>query len=170
MSISITINVGRIDWPEYRTINLAEPIRYDAFRSENPSLFENSRKLLVYDEDTWRRVRDDEKLSSSHFYRTQSILDPEKKKQTTKCVVCKVRFDDYQSLRYHTGHLISHAWSHGITHKWEWSCCRLIVSHSQVERLQTAQGCNFGKCINCIDKSSYQTAIRTHQQEIEDAF
>ena len=80
---------------------------------------------------------------------------------------CNTKMEDYNMLRFHSGSLVPQEWSYGITHRWEWDCCNLIVPYYQVKNLDASQGCNFGLCVACRDQTPYRDAIEQRRKEEE---
>ena len=170
MPLTIHINTGRINWPQYKSIDLESKISYADFKKQYPRLFDNSRKLFVLDQKKWRLVKSQELLVSSFSYRTESYISEEERDAASlTCTQCATTFESIEDLRYHSGDLSSHEWGYNLTFSWEWSCCNLIVSTQKIQRFYAAQGCNIGKCHRCRDKKPYQRAIKQHQRELKEA-
>ena len=166
MSITIHINTGRINWPQYKSIDFETTISYADVKKHHPRLFDNSRKLFVLDQKKWRLVKDQEQLVSSLSYRTESyITEEERAAASLACTLCATTFESIEDLRYHSGNLSSHEWGYNLTFSWEWSCCNLIVSTEKIQNFYASQGCNIGRCHRCRDKKPYQRAIQQHQIE-----
>ena len=170
MPITIHINTGRINWPQYKSIDFETTISYADVKILYPRLFDNSRKLFVLDQKKWRLVQDQEQLVSSLSYRTESYISEEERASASlTCTQCDTAFESIEDLRYHSGDLSSHEWGYNLTFSWEWSCCNLIVSTQKIQRFYAAQGCNIGTCHRCRDKKPYHKAIKQHQRELKEA-
>ena len=170
----ITINMGRIDWPCYRSFKCTEDeLTVCRFMELHPELFVNSKVLFVCDGEGWSRLDSAALLEANGDYRLVSVVDVDALNDRAQvCSVCErsETGESVSALRYHVGKLISQEWVHGITICWEWSCCNRIVQHTQVESHDATTGCNVGKCSNCRDLSAYQQAIAKREKEMSEAF
>ena len=170
---SISINMGRGDWPDYVSIDIkSQSCTLQQLKHAHPELFINARVLFKLDptqKSKWIRVQANDLLDGSTTYRSISVPN-EVLNESTMCTACHRQVENPDSLRYHAGHLTSHEWGHGITFSWEWTCCHRIVSHGKVEAMYAQDGCNTGLCSSCRDHSAYQNAIQRREQEVEKAF
>ena len=170
---TLSINTGRVDWPKYAFFDVGDqPIDLENLQALGPELFRNSRVLLIRTgPHDWRRVLPGEELDVQAQYRTESVVDDARLAAASRvCLRCGVEQVDVSKLRYHAGSLSAHEWGHGITFRWEWTCCNLIVSNSAVASFDRSTGCNIGLCEACFDRDPYLRAVEQHEQEVAEAF
>ena len=167
----ITINDGRVDWPRYRFVACEEDeLVLDRFMARHPELFLNSKVLFVLDDGNWRALKPSSRLDPKATYRLASVVnEADLGRHPQRCSVCGCEAS-VAELRYHSGELVSQEWVHGMTIRWEWTCCNQIVSHRQVEAHDATQGCNVGRCAACRDLTAYQAAIAAREQQEQEAF
>ncbi len=96
--------------------------------------------------------------------------DPLEEKETsladeTTCRICGKKVKDPAELKYHSGSLGPQEWVYGLTVKWKWSCCGMIVSTP--DRCFHPEGCMTGICPDCRpDCPCHQArAIRREEEE-----
>ena len=168
-SITISINVRRLDWPKYLSLEiLAGETTLAHLRASYPEILTPTHQLYCSTpERTWWRLEEGELLLQGASYHLRAEISDELRDSTPlSCTECGRTTQDFDALRYHPGRLVPHAWNY-TTHTWEWLCCSRLVSYRTVEALVTTDGCQVGRCAECRDLSAYQAAIKRYEREVE---